>query len=221
MTTKVSYDGIFGRGPGSIYQRAAKLAQGTEDAAVEAARTANAVSLANIKRTRPDAPPRPGRNDESIERVLRWGPTQAGGVGLNQSQLNARAPHWIIQEIGTDERAVIRSGSNPRPVGRPAAGANYVRTVKSQRGRRISSGLVFATGPSGQWTRPGAARNQQLYLRQQIKGVPATPNNSQPGIIIENEIRGQHFVQKGAEAGFLQYRTKVLEVARQQFRKSK
>lgn len=220
MNTKVSYGGIFGRGSGSIYQRASGFLDGVERAATQAANTAQAASLSHLNRTRPSAPPRPGRNAQSIEKTLQWRTRNDGtGVGLNMAQLNAVSPHWIIQEIGTGEKAVIRTGSTARPVGRPAEGASYVRTVASQRGRRISAGLVFANGPAGTWSRPGAATGQQLYLRKQIKGVPFTQNRSQAGIVIENEIKGQHFVQQGAAAGFRQYRESVLAVARQQFRK--
>lgn len=176
-----------------------------------------------VKNTRPFAPPRPGRNHEQISKVARWsaigtGPT-AAGVALRMNELDSRASHWIIQEIGTGQRATIHAGGRPNPVGRPEKDATYVKTVKSQKGRRISSGLVFATGPGGQWVRPGAASGQQLFLRRQIKGVPATPTKSQAGIRITREIPGQHFVRDGGTEGFREYRRSVLAAARTQFRK--
>lgn len=190
----------------------------------QAGQTATQTSRSLVPNTRPFAPPRPGRNAQRISQVIRWRPVGSGqddaGVGLNVSELNKEAGHWIIQEIGTGQRATIKVGGRPNPTGRPTAGATYVRTVKSQRGRRISSGLVFATGPAGQYTPPGAASGQQLFARRQIKGVPAVRTKSQAGIRIQREIRGRHFAQKGGEAGFREYRQSVLAAARSQFRKT-
>jgi hypothetical protein len=186
-----------------------------------AATMATRTSRSSFKRTRPIAPPRPGRHGQGkmINSVV-WAPRADGTVGLRQQELNKAAPHWIIQEIGTGERAVTRVANSPRPQGRPAKGASYVRTVPSQRGRRISSGLVFASR-NGVFTPPGAARGQQLYLRRQVQGVPATRTKSQASIVINREIKGQHFVKKGGESGFREYRESVLAAARQQFRKGR
>lgn len=196
-----------------------------QNARRSAAQVATTTSRQAIGRTRPFAPPRRGRNHESIERVLRWGLVGRGntdaGVGLNFTELNKRSEHWIIQEIGTGQRATIKVADKPNPRGRPTAGATYVRTVKSQVGRRISSGLVFATGPAGNYSKPGSASGQQLYLRRQIKNVPfaSRRDRSQPGIIIGREIPGQHFVQAGGREGFRHYRQSVLAAARSQLRK--
>jgi len=228
----VRYNHILTRG---IAQRAGILIREIKAAQGEAAQTAQETSIGLAKAQRPDdAPPRKGRNEPHIHDVLRWRPIRQGGstlgVGINLSELNNSVKHWIIQEIGSDERAVVRVAGRTNPVGRPSAGATYIRTVKPQVGRRIRSSLVWATGPGGNYVRPGAGENQQLYLRKMIKfpkGVQgaaysdAFPGRSQPGIIIGKEIKPRHFVQKGGEAGFRVYRSSVLAAARSQFRKKR
>ena len=87
--------------------------------------------------------------------------------------------------------------------------------LRSQRGRRILSSLVFADAPGGAYTPPGARRSQQLFYRSQVTGAP---RRRRP-IVIKREIQGQHFIQKGAQAGFRQYRQSVTAAARQAFRK--
>jgi hypothetical protein len=133
------------------------------------------------------------------------------------------APHWIIQEIGTGKRATIQRHDTPNPVGRPRKGASHVRTVKSQRGRRISAGLVFASG--GNYSAPGARTGENLHWASRVQGVPMrtrqNPRGQNAAIRISKEIQGQHFVKKGGQAGFREYRGSVLAAARQAFRKAK
>ena len=136
-------------------------------------------------------------------------------VALDINRLTSAAPHWIIQEIGTGNRATVHKVGQSNPLGRPAKGANYIRTVKSQRGRVIKAGLVFATS-GGRFSFPGSARHQQIQLASQVTGIPGY----QPPIVIQREIHGQHFVQRGGNQGFSQYRTSVLGAARQAFRKN-
>lgn len=225
MTCKVQTTDPFGT---RLDVRLRAFEAKVESARQAGAAAANRASRNSLVRTRPIAPPRPGRNHESIERVLNWRPITVNGkqgsaVGVNQSELNSRAPHWIIQEIGTGQRAVARVAGRRRATGRPTKGDSAIRTVKSQKGRRISSGLVFADGPGGQFSPPGSASGQQLYLRKQIQGVPFATrrDRSQAGIIIRREIEGQHFVRDGAREGFRVYRRSVLAAARSQFRKPK
>lgn len=193
------------------------------NAETEAAKKATQVSKSSFRRVRELAPPRSGRSGKGqLVNSISWARRSDGTVGLKQAELNAKAPHWIIQEIGTGQRAITRVAGTPRPTGRPTKGAQYVKTVKSQRGRRISPGLVFASR-GGQYSPPGAAHNQQLYARMMVRGAPirtARSRLSAPGIRISKEIRGQHFIKKGGQAGFREYRESVLAAARQQFKKS-
>lgn len=185
---------------------------------------ATRTSRSTFKRVRDLAPPRAGRWGKGrMTSSIEWAPRTDGTVGLKQQQLTAAAPHWIIQEIGTGQRAIARVAGTPRPVGRPTKGAVYVRTVKPQVGRRIAPGLVFAT-KGGQYSPPGAARNQQLYARTMVRGAPihtARSRKSAPAIRISREIKGQHFIQKGGDQGFREYRESVLAAARQQFKRGR
>lgn len=199
-------------------RRFKKFAEDRKKAAQTAASLATATSLRQIKRKRPVAPPRLGRDQDHIEDVLKWR-VRDGKVVLNGTDLNSRSKHWLIQEIGTNRSVTIYQGPTKQ----------LVRSIPTQRGRRISSGLVFATGPGGKYAAPGGSRNQQLYLRSKVKGAPIVQRHVRRGddigsrrgntIRIRKEIPGQHFVRDGGKAGFLQYRKSVLAAARSQFRR--
>lgn len=195
-----------------------------EDAArVTAAKVATDVTRASFKRKREIIPPRRKRSSTGgrFQQHLEWTPG-APGVRFNIAQADEKVPHWIIQELGTGKRATIKQANRPNPAGRPTMGAAYLRTVKAQKGRRISGGLVFASG--GKYTPPGVRRDQQLHWASKTLGVPQhsaqTPRGQAASIRIRNEIQGQHFVKKGGEAGFRDYQNTVLAAARQAFRKS-
>ena len=202
-------------------RRMRKLNQDIEKAAARSAQIATKASLRALKHKRDVAPPRIGRDQEHIADVLRWGRPQSDpkAVALNYNTLNKRARHWPIQEIGTNRSAVVYMDEDT------------VRTLKipSQRGRRISSSLVFATGPGGVYSAPGSSRNQQLYLRSKVKGAPIIQRQVRTSddiaarrvnsLRIRKEIPGQHFVQAGGKAGFREYRKSVLAAARTQFRR--
>jgi hypothetical protein len=206
---------------GSMQQRLNEFLAAEQTARTKAAQTATSASRAKFRYKRPaNAPRRPGRSSTGgkFKTYLNWKPTATGGVAIDTKALDKNARHWIIQEIGTGGRATVKRGGSPNAKGRPKNGAAYIRTVRPQAGRRLSPGLVFATGPGGHYAPFGAGRKQQLYLRSKIKGAPAAPA---PGheVRIRREIKGQHFVQTGAEKGFRQYRTSVLSAARTAFRK--
>ncbi len=149
---------------------------------------------------------------------VKWEATSDGGVEVDIQSLDRRAPHWIIQEIGTGGRATIRQGGAINPKGRPKKGATYIRTVKSQSGRPISRSLVWAT-KGGVYSKPPGTGREQLQLRQLVKNAPTLPGKAR-GMRIRREIQGQHFVQSGGTKGFRQYESSVLSAARQAFRKS-
>lgn len=138
------------------------------------------------------------------------------GVALDLDTLDSKAPHWPILELGTGKTGRMKTGGAER--GARLEGPlvrTEVKTIPRQSGRRIHRAFVFGTGPGGQYTPPGAATGQQLLLRNQVTGAPAR----RLGIVIKREIKGQHFIQKGARAGFREYRRSVLAAARQSFRK--
>ena len=190
------------------------------------ARLATQTSRSSYKRVRELAPPRAGRQGHGqMASHIRWRPIgKEASVGLALQDLNAAAPHWIIQEIGTGQKAVQHVGTRANPTGRPEKGATYVKTVRSQVGRRISPGLVWSS--SGTHYTPSNyvfKHTQNLWLRSQVKGAPvyfnAKTRRTAPGIRIGREIEGQHFIQKGGQAGFREYRQSVLTAARSQLRK--
>lgn len=201
----------------SIQQRVAAFRRAERQAAQEAARVATAVSRQNFKYLRPPAgAQRPGRETTGgrFGEYLRWEvDPRTGQIGLDVQELEAKASHWIILELGTGKRAQMRWGGDAEDGG-PAPRAT-LRTVKAQRGRRIHPSLVFADSPGGHYSPPGAERGQQLYARSRVIGAP----RQRLGIVIKREIEGQHFVKKGAEAGFRTYRQSVLAAARKSFRK--
>lgn len=207
-------------GFGGLDAKIAAFLKDVKAAQVSAAATATKTSRAKVKRVRPLAPARPNRY-HGLKDAIQWGRTRDGGVALDRKQLDADFKPWLVQEIGTGQRAVVHFGGSPNPVGRPKKGAAYVKTVKSQVGRRISPGLVFAD-PAGKFVKPGRGSGQQLYLRSQIKNAPIYGSRRSPASIrINKEIEGQHFVRDGAKEGFREYRTSVLAAARTQLKKKR
>jgi hypothetical protein len=177
---------------------------------------ADEVSRSGFRYRRPSAPPRAGRSSTQgkMTEHVDW-KVERGAVRLDVKKLDRAAPHWIIQEIGTGQRATITNMGEQLGQGRPtrAAAAQYVRTVKSQKGRKISASLAFGTSPGGQFVPAGAGRGQQLYRRRDLTGSPFRPRR----ITIRNEIHGQHFVRDGARAGYREYRRTMLGAARRTF----
>lgn len=204
--------GLLGR---NMTERMNRLLADERDARVAAAKTATQVTQSSFHYKRvADAPPRAGRRSTGGQFTshLNWVVT-GDDVAFDQASADAQVPYWIIQEIGTGKSATLKQGGRKNPRGRPRAGATYVKTVRSQRGRLIPSSLVFATSAGGQYSPPGAGGGQQLYLRSMIKGAPVRRR----AMVITREIEGQHFVQKGGQAGFRQYKPTVLAAARRAF----
>lgn len=189
-----------------------------EKALATAAKTAQDTSRRDFSYRRPaNAVRRLGRSSTGgkFTRHVRWRPTGSGLVEFDHKGISKTAPHWIILEIGTGQRAAMRSAGVKLPRGRPAGYANYIKTVKSQVGRPISAGLAWGTGPSGQYTAPGAASGQQLHVRRQLRGRPRYRNFKR--MVISKEIKGQHFVKQGGVAGWREYRTSARAAARRAF----
>lgn len=198
-------------------ERLEQLKRMEQQASKAAAKRATEVSRGGFTYKRPpNAPKRPGRSSTGgqLMKKVRWDARPSGGVQLNYQELNRIAPHWIIQEIGTGERATIKRAGQKNPRGRPKKGSQYVRTVKSQKGRRISASLAFGTGPGGQYVPAGMGAGQQLYRRRDLTGAsPFRPRR----ITIQREIVGQHFARDGAQEGFREYRETLIAAARRAF----
>jgi hypothetical protein len=190
-----------------LLARMSELLEADEKARRSGAKAAAQTTRRSFRYAREVAPKRPGRSSTGgqLGTHLTWGLTRGGMVAFNVKKADTEAKHWIIQEIGTGQRATIQMG-----IGKAA----IVRTVPSQRGRPISGGLVFARG--GRYSPPGAARDEQLFPVGDVRGVPRGPRG---GLRITREIKGQHFVQKGGREGFRVYRNEVLAAARRILRK--
>lgn len=207
---------IFGA---RIKQRAKTLVDLDAKARKAAAQRATEVSRKSFVYVRPaNAPKRAGRSSTGgkIRSKMVWKTDDnTGSVRLDVGRLDSAAKHWLIHEIGTGERASIMRGGSPNPRGRAKAGSAYVRTVRKQRGRLISSGLAFGSGPGGRYSPPGARRGQQLYPFSSLTDV--TPFRRRRALVIGREIKGQHFIKKGGTEAFREYRGSALAAARSAF----
>lgn len=218
-TTLVDRQGMFGAG---LNKRLTKLVAAERLAANAAAAAATAETRKNVHHHRDITPPRHGRSSTGgkMGDHLTWRVT-SDGVAFDTAAADAAAPHWIIQEIGTGKRATIKQGGQANPVGRPAKGSTHTVSVRSQIGRRLSGGLVFAT-PGGAYTAPGAGQGQAIYWASRVKGVPQWSGrrgarDQAAAIRIRNEIPAKHMVRDGGRTGFRQYRSSVLAAARRAF----
>lgn len=206
LTIQVSNSGILEQG---IRDRLTRFAAADVAAQRAAAATATSTAQASFKRKRDIAPVRPGRSGrgQMTQSIKFSRVANQSAVALRIGDLDKAAPHWIIQEIGTGQSAnIFRAEEDGPQVGR-------VATVPAQRGRRISSGLAWAS--QGRYVPPNAAGGtENLFPR--IGG-----SNARGTMTIKREIEGQHFIKKGSEAGFREYQTSVLAAARRELRKRK
>lgn len=196
-------------------QRVQAFVQAEKVAREQAAAEATIASRRSFIYKRVVTPARAGRSGTGgrMMSYVVWKPAVGGRVALDEETLRRSAPHWIIQEIGTGERAIAHRAGVANPQGRPRKGADYVRTVKSQKGRWIKSGIVFSS--NGRYSPAGSATGEQTALASQVTGAPWRA----PRIRIEKEIEGQHFVRDGGREGFRHYRLSVLAAARRAFDK--
>jgi hypothetical protein len=216
VTLKQSHPSVFTE----IDRRLDRFLADERTARQKAAKIALFTSHAMAPSERPIAPARRGRAQTSrLRSNIAWtADATSSTVSLDYQKLNRTNPYWVIQEIGTGQRGTMKRAGVTNPVGRAAKGSQYVVAVRSQVGRPIPSGLVWATGPRGTFMRPGQGFNQNLYQRSKIKGAPRGRRFT---MTITREIEGSHFIQGGARAGFRQYRPSVLAAARQAFDRSK
>lgn len=200
----------------NLQKQVRKFQTAEYNARLSAARTATMESrraFDNRKNKRVgNVPDRPGRTGGPLTGAVKWLPRRDSAlIMVNAKELDAKSPYWVIQEIGTGKKATI---SSVNPTGQGLARSSKVRTVKSQKGRRIPGSLVFADG-AGKWAIPGSATNQQLYRRSKVRGVPQWQTQR---LVIRREIKPAHFVQSGGTKGFRAYRTSVRAAARRAFR---
>jgi hypothetical protein len=184
-------------------------------------------TLGNGKgKSRPTVAKRQGRPTTrgGFSKLIRWQEGGDGVVEFQRTTLEQAAPYWLIQEIGTGEEAVIRSGN----VGDQAAEAKAVR-VKAQSGRPISRYLTWAdvslrfagsgmTRTQGNYdvNRSGVV-NQQLMSYKDVTNAPLK-QDLEP-MRIGKEIEGKHFIQMGGSVANEEYRASLLTLARDTFSK--
>ncbi len=130
---------------------------------------------------------------------------------LNIAKLNAQAPHWIIHEIGTGNSANVRYPNVPLAKGRPRNDAPSRKIVSSQKGRPIWVLHDLTGDPTVRH-----AKSKRALKRRVGKRKADIPFGN---AVIGREIKAQHYIKQGAEAGFQMYRTSVLTAARRSFKK--
>lgn len=193
-------------------------------AAKDAAKKAQAVSRSKATYVgRPISPSRPGRRSTGgkFAQNIKWANT-GGQVRLDTDLLDRKSPYWKIQEIGTGERAQVRRGDGGPANGgqarlgrgRPTKGDQRIVSVRSQRGRVIKAGLVWANSGRYYPAMPGRFRQDAIVP---VSTTNYAPYRFPPRVVIGREIEGKNFIKQGAEQGFLQYRTSVLAAARRAF----
>lgn len=216
VTLQVNSLQLFTR---KMTERSNQLVTGVEAAAVNAATQATRKSRQTFKyvRTQP-VPTRAGRQSTGgkFGDAITWH-AKDGQVALDEAHLDSVAKHyWRVQEIGTANRAVRRIGGQPQQRGRPAQGSDRIVSVRSQKGRVLPIGLAWGTKAGGRYepSNPARFRHDQIYP---LATLSFSPYRFPRRIVVEREIHGQHFVQKGAEEGFRHYRKQVLAAAQRAF----
>jgi len=177
----------------------------------EAAKLATTISRGtyHTRIPRPVAPPRKGRptTDGLFADYINWQPSSAhkGFIDFDTATMKAKAPYFLIQEIGTNRTAKIL---NP-----PA-----VITVRSQIGRTIPYNLYWAAGVGGTAVdaRTGAS-GDQLYLASEINAA-SLKNVKSRRKRIRREIKGKHYLQAGGAEGFRYLGETLVADARKIFR---
>jgi hypothetical protein len=139
---------------------------------------------------RPLAPPRTGRPTTlgSFASDLLWEPDHRNNsIVFDSQRIRARAPYYLIQEIGTGQVARVLN-----PPG--------TLTIPSQRGRLIKNGLLqWASGPGAAASPPGRGGGlEQLYLVTDLNNATHRTRRMR----IRREIRGKHYLRDGGIEGF-------------------
>lgn len=161
----------------------------------EAAALATTVSRGTFasRIPRPVAPPRPGRPTTGglFTDYIKWETSKShkGFIDFDSGTMKAKAPYWLIQEIGTNRTATILN-----PPGSVS--------VRSQIGRTIPFNLYWASGVGGTATdaRTGAF-GQQLYLATEVNAASLKKVKGRRKRI-RREIKGRHYLQAGGAEGF-------------------
>lgn len=157
---------------------------------------------------RPVIAPRRGRptTQGTFSQFINWDfVSRDDDIVFDLPYLDTAAPYWAIQEIGTNHSArIIDSAAGPGSV-----------SVRSQRGRRISANLVWASGPGRQASAAGRGiGNEQLFLRAQV----LANNVRRRRIRINKEIKAKHYLRDGAKSGFGTYRQELSKAFRQAYK---
>lgn len=163
--------------------------QGVQQAQNEAALHATMTSRARFASRlsgRPVTDPRPGRptTQGAFANYINWTPDGRGGVKADTASLQAAAPYWLVQEVGTERgrsAKALRAGPNGPEVA-------FVAGVPRQAGRIIPSGLTWSGNTGNDQIMPGPWR--------------------QP-ITIRREIKGKHYLRTGGKQGFARYERKL------------
>lgn len=185
-------------------ERTRRFMRAEARARVAAAKAATDASQAKFVYLRQIHAPREGRETTGgrLRGMLQWEAARdATQVRFDHKELDRKARHWIIMEIGTGKRAVMRHGQSSQPGNRTGRARGRTRNdnpdlriVSSQVGRPIAYIPFTDTG-----------------IRTRISPTGPAP------IVIRREIQGKHFVREGAKAGHRTYRRQLIAAARSSF----
>jgi hypothetical protein len=231
------------RGAGGPYQRLIRnmreLLEVEEGALADAATLATSTSRTTFtarRSGRPFSSPRKRRptTQGRLESNIVWIdlPGSKGSnsfVILDEDTLEDAAPYYLINEVGSG-RPAVRNRHRPDGTLVPEP-----VQFKSQKGRYIKPGLVWADGGNAVRSSSSRFRQDQIHpaARVSIKKVEGTERSGRkrrrtavnplrtPRVRISRDIEPKHYIRDGAKAGNTQYSAAVRSAARSTFRRKR
>lgn len=181
-----------------------------EDAAASRATLVSRDRFLSQLSGRPLAPARTGRpttGGRFADDII-WERDGHGGIELDVPRLQAVAPYFLIQEIGTNKTANILNGAG-------SSGPGSI-SVRGQAGRSIAWTLFWASGAGSNAVQATTgATGDQLYLAPDININTMVAKRRKR---IRREIKGKHYLRDGGAAGFSELEVLLLTDAQRIFR---
>lgn len=216
------------RGMGLLGYQNAQFQKAVHTVSLNAAQVARlaAVDRFNSRLSgRPYAPPRVGRpttQGQFATNINYVYDHRSGLINLDLRRLEAAAPYYLINEVGTNQQVTMQWNV-------PASGGGFTpksrsETIASQKGRQIGyrmgargpQNLLWASGPGAQGSSGhGGMGSDQIYPRSLLLAQNVSHRRR---IIINREIRGKHYLKTGAETGMNVYRRGIQKAVRTIYR---
>lgn len=180
--------------------------------ATDRSRSVFRAGLSGRPHDRPGSGWRPTTNGR-FDTHIKWA-VNNGAVRFNAAPLKAKAPYYLIQEIGTGSSATAYGTTVNN--GKISGSASI--SIKSQKGRFISPRLLWGTSLGGAPTRSfGSTGTDQLYPAS-LLDPSRVLNFRSSRKKIRREIKAKQYIAKGGRTGFYQYRTRMLAEKRKIFK---